>query len=161
MWFRVPTEEAIFRSSLGREFVTHRTVPRLRLWIGGRRLPSAVPFIWDTAADFLTMSETVATRLGIVFDRGGETITTSGIGGPLVGILTRLGFQFEQIDPLRHTGFIADCVVLLDSSFPVPLVGNLFVRRNFNVQTVGERRTVFQLREHAPDAVPVAQLHPA
>jgi hypothetical protein len=159
MWFRVPTEEALFRSSSGREFATHRVVPRLRLWVGGRRLPGAVPSVWDTAADFLTLSETAALSLGIEFDRASETITTSGIGGPLVGVFAPLRFQFDQIDTLRHTAFSLDCVVVLGTAFPVPLLGNLFVRRNFNVQTIGERRTFFRLREHAPDAVPATRLH--
>ena len=161
MWFRVPAEEGAFRSAQGRAFTTYRTVPRLRLWVGGRRLPSAAPFIWDTAADFLTLSETVARALNVPFARRGDTITTSGIGGPLVSVLVRLHFQFDQIDVLRGIGFATDCVILLDSSFPVPLLGNLFVRRNFNVQTAGERRTYFRLREHAPDAVPVAELRTA
>ena len=37
-------------------------------------------------------------------------------------------------------------------------LGNIFVRRNFNVETRGERRTFFRLRSPAPDAVPAAQL---
>ena len=139
-------------------FTTHRVVPRLRLWIGGRRLPTAIPCLWDTAADFLTFSETAAVRIGLPFDRHGETISTTGVGGSVVGVLTRLRFQFDQIDPLRNTGFAADCLVLLGGAFPVPLLGNRFIRRNFNVQTLGERRTFFRLRDRAPDAVPVSQV---
>jgi hypothetical protein len=158
MWFRVPHAESSVRTSAGRVF----TLPRPRLWVrvwsAGRRSPVALPAFWDTGADFVTLSEVVATRLGCQPAGPAETITTTGIGGSVAGTLFRLAFQLDQLDPLRGINFLADCVILAGSTFPVPLLGNHFVRRNFDIETRGERRTYFRLRDPAPDAVLVGQL---
>jgi hypothetical protein len=130
----------------------------LRVWAGGRRSAAALPAFWDTGADFITLSEAAATRLGCQPADPTETITTTGIGGPVAGSLLRVAFQLDQLDPLRGIGFVADCIALSGSTFPVPLLGNLFVRRNFDIETLGERRTYFRLRDPAPDAAPVGSL---
>jgi hypothetical protein len=62
---------------------------------------------------------------------------------------------------LHSFAFRIDCQILFDADFTFPLLGNLFIRRNFNVQTQGERRTFFRLRDVAPDVVPVARLQTA
>lgn len=158
MWFAIKNTPATFPTSAGRNFVSYRTRLSLRVWSSGRRIPSPVLALWDTGADFVVMSELAARRLGVPFDHATEAVSVSGSSGSSAGLLIRLGFQWDQVDALRGTGFVADCVVLLDSTLPVLLLGNLFVRRNFHTQTAGERRTFFRLRERAPDAVPAARL---
>src|SRR5262245_13590545 len=112
MWFRVTHAEASFRTSAGRVFTVSRPRLWLRVWSGGRRAPVVLPAFWDTGADFITLSDVVATRLRCQPSGPAETITTTGIGGPVTGTLLRLAFQLDQLDPLRSTGFVADCIVL-------------------------------------------------
>lgn len=62
-----------------------------------------------------------------------------------------------RLKALPDLAFRAECQVLLGSDFPRPLLGNRLVRRNFDVQTVGERRTFFKLRtDH--EGFPVGRL---
>ena len=154
MLFGVTNTPASYVSSVGRSFTPYRTRLVLRIWSGGKVHPLPLRAVWDTAADFVTVRASEANVYGFAPVPPVETLQTVGVGGTVAGVLTRISFQ---IDPLRDVGFSADCLVLPDAALPVTLLGNLFIRRNFNVQTVGERRTYFRLRDPAPDAVPIAR----
>ncbi len=155
MIFGVTNVPAAYRSSSGRLFTAYRTRLSLRLWSAGRaqRLPTRA--VWDTAADFVTLRHSDAVRFGVPLPQPPEALTTLGVGGSVAGVVTRVGFQIEE---LRGPAFITDCLVLPDEALPLTLLGTLFVRRNFNVETRGERRAYFRLRDPAPDAVPAARL---
>jgi hypothetical protein len=149
--FGVTGRELILVTSRGRSLRTFRTEVPILLWTGMRFGPLEKVCLWDTAADLLTVSERFARGEGIPIPAGAEALSTSGISGSVGGVLVPLTFRFKYLPGVT---FRAECQILLGSSFPHPLLGNHFVRRNFNVEARGERRTYFRLRDPAPDAVP-------
>jgi hypothetical protein len=142
-------------TSLARSIVVHRTELGVEVWDGSRFDPIGGFALWDTGADFFTISEQFADQWGIDWRSSPEQLGAGGIGGSLGAVLVPLVIRLTR---LRGVPFRVQCQVLLDSDFPQPLLGNLFVRRNFNVETRGERRTYFRLRDPAPDAVAASQL---
>jgi hypothetical protein len=139
--------------SSGRSIRPFRTELVLQLWSGGR-FGSNVGALWDTGADLLTISEQFADDRGIDWQSAAESLGSSGTGGSLGGVLVTLTFRLLV---LREVAFRVDCQVLIGSDFPRPLLGNRFGRRNFDVQTVGERRTFFKLRSRN-EGIPIARL---
>jgi len=151
--FGVPSRAVDILTSHGRRTI-YRTELVFRFW-NGRRFGAEVPGSWDTGADFFTISERFAAEHGIDWSGATEQLGSGGIGGSLGGVFVPLVIRLSR---LRDLAFRVDCQILFDADFPQPLLGNRFVRRNFNVQLLGERRTFFRLRDPTPDAVPAAQL---
>lgn len=154
-FFRITGRDVQLTTSQGRSITVVRTELEIEIWDGTRFDGTAGAAMWDTGADFFAVSEWYADRWGIDWRSGTEHLGTGGIGGSHTGVLIPLTIRLVR---LRHTAFRVECQVLLGSNFPRPLLGNHFVRRNFNVETRGERRTYFRLRDPAPDAVTAAQL---
>jgi hypothetical protein len=154
--FGVPGRAVEILTSRGR-VVVYRTELAFQFW-DGRRFGAEVPGLWDSGADFLTVSERFAAEHGLDWTGATEQLGSSGIGGSLGGVFVPVVIRLRR---LRDLAFRLNCQILFDADFPQPLLGNLFIRRNFNVETLGERRTFFRLREPAPDTVPVAQLQAA
>jgi len=152
--FGVQARDLHLTTSLGRPITIYRTELAIEIWDGTRFDGTAGAALWDSGADFFTVSEWYADRWRINWRAGTEYLGTGGVGGPHAGVLIPLVIRLVR---LRHVAFRVECQVLLGSDFPRPLLGNLFVRRNFNVETRGERRTYFRLRDPAPDAVPPAR----
>jgi hypothetical protein len=152
--FGVTGREVVITTSTGRRVRVLRTELVLQLWTGSR-FGVETPGLWDTGADFFTVSEQFADERGIDWQSAPEQLGSGGIGGSLAGVFVPLVLRLQAI---RDVAFRVDCQVLLGSDFPQPLLGNLFVRLNFNVETRGERRAYFRLRDPAPDAVPAGQL---
>ena len=142
----------------GERIPTFRAELRMTLWNGQAFDSIGIRALWDTGADFVTLSEQTADDLGIDCTRAADRLGSVGTAGSSAGVLVPLVFQLA---PIRDLAFRVQCQVLLGADFLPILFGNLFVRRNFNVQTAGERRTYFRLRERAPDAVSVAELRTA
>lgn len=142
-------------TSLGRSITIYRTELGIEIWDGARFDGTAGVALWDSGADFFTVSEWYADRWGINWRSGTEYLGTGGVGGSHAGVLIPLVIRLVR---LRHVAFRVECQVLVGSDFPRPLLGKKVVRCNFTVETRGERRTYFRLRDPAPDAVPAAQL---
>lgn len=153
--FGVPGRDLSLTTSAGRSILIYRTELAIELWDGTRFDPVPRRALWDTGADFFTLSETIANLWGVNWRSGTEHLGTGGVGGSFAGVLIPLVFRLSR---LRSVPFRVECQVLPGTAFRQPLLGNRFVRRNFNVETRGERRTYFLLRNPAPDAVTAAQL---
>lgn len=155
LFFGVKGRPVALATSFGRRITVYRTELDLELWDGNRfdRTPRVA--LWDTGADFLTLSEAVADQWGVEWRSGTEYLGTGGVGGSFAGVLVPLVFRLVR---LRSAPFRVECQVVPGTDFIQPLLGNHFVRRNFSVLARGERRTYFTLRDPAPDAVAAAQL---
>jgi hypothetical protein len=151
--FGVTGREVSVVTSAGRRLRILRTELLLQLRVGNQ-FGDEIPALWDTGADFFTISEQFADEQGIEWQSATEQLGSGGTGGSLGGVFIPLVLRLRAV---RDVVFRVDCQVLLGSDFPRPLLGNWFVRRNFDVETRGERRTYFRLRDPAPDAVPAGR----